>query len=106
MSSRKTLVAAILSVLISTAPATAQSQTPTPGQEAPNAKSTRSSPGGRIVGGTAAAEAAWPWQVILMQRTSSGVFRPICGGSLIAPEWVLTAAHCFPKGNTATYRVG
>lgn len=48
-----------------------------------------------IVGGRTAAPGAWPWQVAVETETAfSGGF---CGGSLIAPDWVLTAAHCmFP----------
>ncbi|XP_062992940.1 serine protease 27-like [Elgaria multicarinata webbii] len=32
----------------------------------------------------------WPWQVSILRDSN-----PICGGSLIAEQWVLTAAHCF-----------
>ncbi len=50
---------------------------------------------GRIVGGDCAAPGAWPWQVALYARpTPDKDFSAICGGSIIAERWVLTAAHC------------
>lgn len=42
-----------------------------------------------IVGGTQASRGEYLWQVLLKR---DGSF--ICGGSLIHPRWVVTAAHC------------
>jgi hypothetical protein len=51
-----------------------------------------------IVGGRKAEPGAWPWQVALVSRTSSQAYNGFfCGGSLIAPDWVLTAAHCLDE---------
>jgi len=47
-------------------------------------------PGVRIVGGTEAPKNAWPWQAMLTYSWG-GQF---CGGTLIHPQWVLSATHC------------
>jgi secreted trypsin-like serine protease len=49
----------------------------------------------RIVGGDPTSQNEWPWQNALYFRSPDGHQYFDCGGSLIAPNWVLTAAHCF-----------
>ncbi|MEM1388331.1 MAG: serine protease [Pseudomonadota bacterium] len=55
---------------------------------------------GRIIGGRAAEEGAWPWQVSLHETAridgsrEANINSQFCGGSLISRQWVLTAAHC------------
>ncbi|KAM6155242.1 tryptase alpha/beta-1-like [Rhynchocyon petersi] len=46
-----------------------------------------------IVGGTEASRSKWPWQVSLRIYTGS-YWMHFCGGSLVHPQWVLTAGHC------------
>uniref|UniRef100_A0A8C6QQ71 Serine protease 8 (prostasin) n=1 Tax=Nannospalax galili TaxID=1026970 RepID=A0A8C6QQ71_NANGA len=46
----------------------------------------------RITGGSNAKPAQWPWQVSI---TYDGGH--VCGGSLVSDQWVLSAAHCFPR---------
>lgn len=45
-----------------------------------------------IVRGQKAETGEWPWQVRMLKDIDDR--RGFCGGSLIAPQWVLTAAHC------------
>ncbi|QPC90835.1 serine protease [Mesorhizobium sp. INR15] len=54
----------------------------------------------RVYGGNQAEKGAYPFQVALLttnrldQSPASQANAQFCGGSLIAPQWVLTAAHC------------
>lgn len=45
--------------------------------------------GARIVGGNESSLAQWPWQVSLQFQGYH-----LCGGSVITPLWIVTAAHC------------
>lgn len=46
----------------------------------------------RVVGGKASQPGAWPWVATIYRN---GIF--LCGGVLINPEWIVTAAHCTTK---------
>ncbi len=50
----------------------------------------------RIIGGVAVNAGELPYMVSLQKGT-----RHFCGGSLIAKNWVLTAAHCVRGGSTS-----
>uniref|UniRef100_F6QYD5 Peptidase S1 domain-containing protein n=2 Tax=Ciona intestinalis TaxID=7719 RepID=F6QYD5_CIOIN len=54
---------------------------------------------GRIVGGDEAVANSWPWQISLVKYISFGdgyaSLKHICGGTLIGPNTVISATHCF-----------
>jgi len=62
----------------------------------PEAKRTADS---RIVGGDTTTIAEWPWQVAITADpeffAGDGFDRQFCGGTLVAPTIVVSAAHCF-----------
>jgi secreted trypsin-like serine protease len=80
------LIATVLAVTIAGPAATAATPPPT----------------GRILGGQAAAPTAWPHQAFVQTDLGSGS-TAICGGTVIAAGWVVTAAHCvtLPDGTPA-----
>ncbi|XP_027718885.1 tryptase alpha/beta-1-like [Vombatus ursinus] len=63
-----------------------------------------------IVGGEEAPQKEWPWQVSLRKQKDEredALWMHICGGSLIHPQWILTAASCFPdmREEPSNYKV-
>jgi secreted trypsin-like serine protease len=50
-----------------------------------------------IVAGSEAPEGKYPYQVRLYSSKEDKI--GFCGGSIIAPQWVLTAAHCMTEGD-------
>ncbi|WP_413586358.1 serine protease [Bdellovibrio sp. HCB274] len=58
--------------------------------------------GAKIVGGVEAAPGEFPY-IVSLQGNYGGHF---CGGSLIKPNWVLTAAHCVKGSSVKAIKIG
>src|SRR5436190_1304760 len=67
-----------------------------PGKAGVSARDRETEP--RIVGGRATTIEEWPWQVAVAENPAlypgNGFDRQFCGGSLVAHNIVITAAHC------------
>jgi len=62
----------------------------------------------RIVGGQEANPHSWPWQAHLSVcgKWYGMLECNICGGAIVHPDWVVTAAHCMPESASGTVILG
>lgn len=81
------LIAAVPAAGAATAKPEAGSLRP-PATIGPTAPATRTP---RIIGGTAVPDGGWPW-IVSIRRSGESANR--CGGTVIAADLILTAAHC------------
>ncbi len=69
---------------------------PTAAAQAPPALAASREIAPRIIGGAPSGASENPWQVLLIIND-----RSLCGGSLIASTWILTAAHCMKDADAS-----
>ena len=56
----------------------------------------------KVVGGAPAPIASYGFYAYIQVSTPGKAGVEVCGGSVIAPQTVVTAAHCFSAGSTGT----
>jgi hypothetical protein len=93
---RSALRLVLVAPLVATAVAAVAPAARAAGADKPLVDATRAH--ARIVNGAAAPEGSWPFVVSLRRSSDDSHF---CGGSVIAPNLILTAAHCVTKPGTA-----
>jgi len=98
-SARAAMVGAVLALLLTcfSQPSLVEAQTEQPAAAASDG-SFRSA---RVVGGTVSE--GYPWMVAVLEAgITDTFFAQICGGTLIASRWVMTAAHCLASSTSLT----
>ena len=48
----------------------------------------------KIINGQTASASQFPWQVGLMEGNTELYDKQFCSGTIIAAQWIVTAAHC------------
>eukprot|EP00794_Sanderia_malayensis_P020315 gene20315-22314_t len=57
----------------------------------------------RVVGGSTTRPNEWPWMVQIINK-KYGPTHHFCGGSLISPEWLVTATHCLNRWDKSDFK--